>query len=140
MIRMKKAIKYRLRNRLNEYFSIIPKIRGIKHIACCNDASFMLILVNLRIFLAGEGFMLISKVSSRKSIPSLLQNLIDYSLKNTRLFLIVCGSSVSFIEKEILSYKSPLYGRRTAQLIVEPFNFFESREFFPNYSFEDQGH
>ncbi|ADQ08252.1 DUF234 DEXX-box ATPase [Caldicellulosiruptor hydrothermalis 108] len=77
-------------------------------------------------------------VNANKSIPSLLQNLIDHHLKNTKLFLIVCGSSVSFIEKEVLSYKSPLYGRRTAQLIVEPFSFFESREFFPNYSFEDQ--
>ncbi|BCS82384.1 hypothetical protein CaldiYA01_23440 [Caldicellulosiruptor diazotrophicus] len=77
-------------------------------------------------------------VNSNKSILSLLQNLIDHHLKNTKLFLIICGSSVSFIEKEVLSYKSPLYGRRTAQLIVEPFSFFESREFFPNYSFEDQ--
>ncbi|ADQ05671.1 DUF234 DEXX-box ATPase [Caldicellulosiruptor owensensis OL] len=77
-------------------------------------------------------------VNSNKSIPSLLQNLIDHHLKDTKLFLIICGSSVSFIEKEVLSYKSPLYGRRTAQLIVEPFSFFESREFFPSYSFEDQ--
>ncbi|ACM61714.1 hypothetical protein B0S90_0140 [Caldicellulosiruptor bescii] len=76
--------------------------------------------------------------NTNKSIPSLLQNLIDHHLKNTKLFLIICGSSVSFIEKEVLSYKSPLYGRRTAQLIVEPFRFFESREFFLNYSFEDQ--
>ncbi len=77
-------------------------------------------------------------VASNKAIPSLLQNLIDHYLKNTKLFLIICGSSVSFIEKEVLSYKSPLYGRRTAQLIVEPFNFFESRKFFPNYDFENQ--
>lgn len=35
-------------------------------------------------------------------------------------------------------YKSPLYGRRTAQMVIEPFNFFESRKFFPNYNFEDQ--
>jgi len=77
-------------------------------------------------------------VNSNKSIPSLLQNLIDHHLKDTKIFLIICGSSVSFIEKEVLSYKSPLYGRRTAQLIVEPFSFFESREFFPSYSFEDQ--
>lgn len=77
-------------------------------------------------------------VNSNKSIPSLLQNLIDHHLKDTKLFLIVCGSSMSFIEKEILSYKSPLYGRRTSQLIVEPFNFFDSRKFFRNYDFEEQ--
>ncbi|KYO66958.1 ATP-binding protein [Thermovenabulum gondwanense] len=77
-------------------------------------------------------------VNANKAIPSLLQNLIDHSLKNTKLFLIICGSSVSFIEKEILSYKSPLYGRRTAQMMIEPFNFFESRKFCPNFNFEDQ--
>ncbi|AFK85614.1 MULTISPECIES: ATP-binding protein [Thermoanaerobacterium] len=77
-------------------------------------------------------------VNSNKSIPSILQNLIDHYLKDTKLFLIICGSSMSFIEKEVLSYKSPLYGRRTSQLIVEPFDFFDSRKFFPNYSFEEQ--
>ena len=77
-------------------------------------------------------------VNSNKSIPSILQRLIDHNLKNTKLFLIVCGSSVSFMEKEVLSYKSPLYGRRTAQIVVEPFNFFDSRKFFENFSFEEQ--
>lgn len=77
-------------------------------------------------------------VNSNKSIPSILQRLIDHNLKNTKLFLIVCGSSVSFMEKEVLTYKSPLYGRRTAQIVVEPFNFFDSRKFFENFSFEEQ--
>ncbi|SHE92857.1 AAA family ATPase [Caloramator proteoclasticus] len=77
-------------------------------------------------------------VNSNKSIPSLLQNLIDHHLKDTKLFIIICGSSMSFIEKEVLSHKSPLYGRRTAQIIVEPFDFFDSIKFFPNYNFEEQ--
>ncbi len=77
-------------------------------------------------------------VNSNKSIPSLLQNLIDHHLKDTKLFLIICGSSMSFIEKEVLSYKSPLYGRRTAQFIIEPFDFFDSSKFFPKYNLEDR--
>jgi AAA+ ATPase superfamily predicted ATPase len=77
-------------------------------------------------------------VNSNKGIPSLLQNLIDHNLKDTKLFLIVCGSSMSFIEKEVLSYKSPLYGRRTAQYIIDPFDFFDSSKFFPKYSLEDK--
>lgn len=77
-------------------------------------------------------------VNSSKSLPSTLQKLIDHELSNTRLFLIVCGSSMSFMEKEILSYKSPLYGRRTGQLLVEPFDFFNARKFFPKYSFDEQ--
>ncbi|WDU83040.1 ATP-binding protein [Caloramator sp. Dgby_cultured_2] len=67
----------------------------------------------------------------------MLQNLIDHHLKDTKLFIVVCGSSMSFIEKEVLSYKSPLYGRRTAQFFIEPFNFFTSTEFFPRYTFEE---
>lgn len=76
-------------------------------------------------------------VNSNKSIPSLLQNLIDHYLKETKLFFIICGSSMSFIEKEVLSYKSPLYGRRTAQFVIEPFDFFDSSKFFPKYEKED---
>ena len=46
-----------------------------------------------------------------ESITSRLQHLLDYQWKNTKLFFIVCGSSISFMEKEVLSEKSPLFGR-----------------------------
>jgi len=68
------------------------------------------------------------------SLASLLQNLIDHKLKKTKLFLILCGSSMSFMEKEVLSYKSPLYGRRTGSILVKPFGFYNSAKFFPEYS------
>ncbi|QTA38525.1 AAA family ATPase [Thermosipho ferrireducens] len=77
-------------------------------------------------------------VNSNKSIPSILQKLIDHHLKNTKLFLIVCGSYVSFMEKEVLGHESPLYGRRTAQFEIAPFDFFDSRSFFPEYNLEEQ--
>ncbi|KYH34165.1 archaeal ATPase [Clostridium tepidiprofundi DSM 19306] len=77
-------------------------------------------------------------VAANKSIPSILQNVIDHYLKDTKLFLIICGSSMSFMEKEVLSYKSPLFGRKTAQFKIEPFDFFTSCEFFKNYSNEDK--
>ena len=73
-----------------------------------------------------------------KEIKSVLQNVIDHYLKDTKLFLILCGSQVSFMEKEVLGYNSPLYGRRTAQIKLEPFSFFDSREFFPKYDIEKQ--
>lgn len=73
-----------------------------------------------------------------KSIKSMLQNLIDHKLQETKLFLILCGSQVSFMEKEVLGYNSPLYGRRTAQMKVQPFTFAESKDFFKNYSIEEQ--
>lgn len=72
------------------------------------------------------------------SIKSVLQHAIDHKLKNTKLFIILCGSQISFIEKEVLGYNSPLYGRRTAQMRIEPFNFADSRLFFPSWSVERQ--
>lgn len=61
--------------------------------------------------------------ASDKSILSLLQHNIDLNWKDTNLFLILCGSSMSFMQNEVLSYKSPLFGRRTAQIHLKPFCF-----------------
>ena len=49
-------------------------------------------------------------------ILSIMQNAIDNDWLKGKMFLILCGSSVSFMEKEVLSEKSPLYGRRTARV------------------------
>lgn len=76
--------------------------------------------------------------AANKSIPSILQNTIDHHLKNSRLFLIVCGSSISFMERGILSEKSPLYGRLSSQMEIEPFGYLESAKFFPNYKNEEK--
>ena len=53
-----------------------------------------------------------------KSISSHLQHLIDHIGQSSQLFLILCGSSMSFMEYQVLGYESPLYGRRTAQLKI----------------------
>ena len=68
-------------------------------------------------------------VKSDDSIPSRLQHLLDYDWKDSKLFLILCGSSMSFMEKEILSKESPLFGRRTAQFNIEPLDYFETSKF-----------
>ncbi|WP_342769178.1 ATP-binding protein [Lactobacillus xujianguonis] len=68
---------------------------------------------------------------------SLLQAYIDRVFKKTQLFLILCGSSMSFMEKQVLGYQSPLYGRRTLQLKIEPFNFQEAQEMLPQFNKQD---
>ena len=75
---------------------------------------------------------------ANKSISSILQKYIDYEFKNSNLFIILCGSSMSFMENQVLGYESPLYGRRTAQFKIEPFDFFDSRKFILNYDIFDQ--
>ena len=76
--------------------------------------------------------------SQNPSIKSIFQHAIDHSWQNKNIFLILCGSSVSFMINEVMGYKSPLYGRITAHLEVKPFDYLESAEFFPHYTQEEQ--
>lgn len=68
------------------------------------------------------------------AVSSILQKLIDEYRERSRLFLILCGSSMSFMEEQVLGYQSPLYGRRTAQLKIQPFDFFDARACFQHLS------
>lgn len=52
--------------------------------------------------------------------------------------LILCGSYIGFMEREVLGNKSPLYGRRTGQIQLQPFGFRDAAKFHPNYSRADQ--
>lgn len=72
-----------------------------------------------------------------RSISSRLQHLIDHDWAGTNLFIILCGSSMSFMEKEVLSDKSPLFGRRTAQMKIEPLTYLDAARFNPDLSAED---
>lgn len=72
------------------------------------------------------------------SIKSIFQHQIDHDWKERNIFLILCGSSVSFMLNEVMGYKSPLYGRSTGSMEVLPFDYLESAEFFSNYSEEDK--
>lgn len=76
--------------------------------------------------------------ASYPAISSMLQSHIDLHWKNSHLFLILCGSSMSFMEEQVLGYKSPLYGRRTAQFKLHPFTFFEARKMLTGFSPEEQ--
>ena len=75
---------------------------------------------------------------SYRGISSTLQHLIDKYQHESKLFMILCGSSMSFMETQVLGYKSPLYGRRTAQYKILPFDYFESAEMLPNFTNEEQ--
>ena len=73
-----------------------------------------------------------------KAISSMIQAHIDQKWQHSKLFLILCGSSMSFMENQVLGYKSPLYGRRTAQFRIRPFTFFESREMLKDFTASEQ--
>ena len=72
------------------------------------------------------------------SIPSILQTLWDECLKDENVMLVLCGSAMSFIEKELLSEKNPLYGRATGIYKMDAMGFYDAAQFFPTYSHRDK--
>jgi len=75
---------------------------------------------------------------SNPALPSILQKIWDEKGKESNIFLILCGSYMSFMEKEVLGSKSPLFGRRTGQIALQPLSFKDLKLFFPRYSEEDR--
>lgn len=76
--------------------------------------------------------------NANKAIPSILQNAIDHQFKDTKLFLILCGSHVSFMEKNVLGSKSPLFGRRTMQFRLRGFNYLDAAAMLGDISDEEK--
>jgi len=70
-------------------------------------------------------------VKEEKALPSILQDYWDNKLKNTHIFLFIMGSSISMMER-LMGYKSPIYGRRTGQLKLQPFQFKDVAKFIKN--------
>ncbi len=76
---------------------------------------------------------------SSPELPSVLQRLWDLEWQHgNRLMLILCGSLIGFMEREVLGARSPLHGGRTADLRIEPFGFREAASFHPRWSTEEQ--
>jgi len=73
-----------------------------------------------------------------ESLLSVLQKYIDTKWLDKNLLLILCGSSLSFMENKVLSEKSPVFGRRSSQIKLEAFNYRESALFVPDYSYEEK--
>ncbi|HAL73517.1 MAG TPA: ATP-binding protein, partial [Clostridiales bacterium] len=72
------------------------------------------------------------------AISSILQRCIDLYYKTGHGFIILCGSSMSFMEQQVLDEKSPLYGRRTAQYKICPFSFQETSQYFASQNAESK--
>ena len=89
-----------------------------------------------RLILAIDEYPYVARAS--KSLASTLQLLIDKYKDTSKLMLILCGSSMSYMEDHVLAYKAPFYGRRTAQIKLLPFDYEETCAYFKNFSNEDK--
>ncbi|MFC6614884.1 ATP-binding protein [Halopenitus salinus] len=77
-------------------------------------------------------------VDEDDTIPSMFQTIVDDVLDGTDVSLVLLGSSISMMKEGVLSYESPLYGRRTGQWELAPLPFADVRAFFPNDHLETQ--
>ncbi len=75
-------------------------------------------------------------VEADPEAPSRIQRFIDLN-PDTGLMIILSGSAVSFFEKRLLGYKSPLFGRRTASIVLKPLSFLDTWGFYPRYNAVD---
>ena len=60
---------------------------------------------------------------AKPAISAMLQHIIDHKWTDSKMYLILCGSSMSFMENQVLGKESPLYGRQTGQLKIEPLDY-----------------
>ncbi len=105
--------------------------RGVFESATVNFSSFEDVLRYLseiskdeRLIFVIDEFPYLAK--SIVSAMSSLQHAIDHYLGRGKLMIILTGSSISFMEQEVLGHKSPLYGRRTRTLKLGPLSLGET--------------
>ncbi|MCD8286815.1 MAG: ATP-binding protein [Clostridia bacterium] len=77
-------------------------------------------------------------VKNNRSILSVLQKVWDLELRHRNIFIIVSGSTMSFMEKDLLSERNPLFGRIGGSYKLEPLPSLDAMQFFPEYSDEDK--
>jgi AAA+ ATPase superfamily predicted ATPase len=116
---------------INTCASVVPDITKIKPdfhalLDHLKDKLDVLVIDEFQ-YLAGE----------QTNVLATLQSMIDGPLKDTRLKLVIIGSSISMMNAHVLSSPSPLYGRKTAALKLGPVSFTEMQSFFPGRSFNE---
>jgi len=67
------------------------------------------------------------------SLPSLVQRWWDRTAQNTSLFFILADSHLSFMDR-LVAGDQPLFGRRTLDLRLSPFDYADAARFFPTLS------
>ncbi len=72
------------------------------------------------------------------ALPSVLQRMWDHHLKRSRIMLIISGSHAGMIERNVLAYRSALYGRATDSIRLKPLSFRDMSQFLPGYGCADR--
>ena len=67
-------------------------------------------------------------------LASVIQKVWDERLQHSQLFLVLCSSYMSVMERDVLNRDAPLYGRRTAQFTLRPLTVGQTAAFLPDRS------
>jgi len=73
-------------------------------------------------------------VKEDSSLPSIIQEYWDTRLKDSGIVLILSGSSISMMEQYTMQHSSPLYGRRTGQILLHGFRFADVLDYIGNFT------
>jgi len=77
-------------------------------------------------------------LEAEHGIAGILQNVWDHVLSEANLLLVLSGSHLGMMQRQILSYQAPLYGRATAKLQLQPLRFGDMTPYFPKYAAEER--
>jgi AAA+ ATPase superfamily predicted ATPase len=91
---------------------------------------------------AGERLLVVldeypAMAAASPDLGAVLQRWWDIHGCGSRLFVVLSGSSLGFMEREVLSHASPLFGRRTGSVRLQPLEPWEIAPFLPGASVAD---
>ena len=75
--------------------------------------------------------------AANSAFASIFQKIWDTILAGQNIMVILCGSYIRMMTDLTLSASSPLYGRRTSQILLKPLSFMDIRNYFTEKSFEE---
>lgn len=116
-----------LAEKYNEEF-----LKGIKSVTWDSLFEYLCKKITERTVLVIDEFQYLTHIN--KSFSTIFQRIFDSKLKEKNIMLILCGSITSMMYSQVLSYRSPLYGRRTSQINLKSIPFINYKEFFPGAS------
>ncbi len=75
---------------------------------------------------------------NNKEILSIMQKIWDQNNENGKLMFVLTGSSLSYMESELLGEDSPLYGRMTSTIKLDSLSFLETQRLLKDFPLSDQ--
>lgn len=77
-------------------------------------------------------------LAAEPAVSASLQHAWDHVLSNANVMLVIAGSHLGMMQRQVLSYQAPLYGRATANLLLQPMPFGDTRAYFTSYRADER--